>query len=203
MYIDEAASVSGSPLLQACTTNETISAIHDLLVLNQYMVNKVATGDLWNNAVFAGLYIVPLLSKLLTIRHNVFDATLAREESCRIGALLYLSSIRRRFGMALTSDIHVQNLKYVISEDINTDTDPIIPWLLVIGGAQAVDLEVREWFVSTTADLLLRLQCNSWHELMATVQGVLWVEGILEAECRQFHVDVAVEAWDKYGYLFS
>lgn len=200
MCANEAASVSGSPLLQACTTNETISAIHDLLVLNQYMVNKAVAGDLWNNAVFAGLYIVPLLSKLLTIRHTAFGATLAKEESCRIGALLYLSGIRRRFGMALTTDIHVQNLKYALSEDINTDL--ILPWLLVVGGTQAVDLEVREWFVSTTANLLLRLQCNSLNELMAAVRDVLWVEGILEAECRQFYVDVAAEAWNKHGYLF-
>lgn len=180
-----------------------ISAIHDLLALNQYMVNKAEAGDLWDNAVFAGLYIVPLLSELLTIRHNTSSATLAIEESCRIGALLYLSGVRRRFGITLTSDIHVQNLKYAISEDISSNTGPLLPWLLVIGGAQSVQLEDRKWFVSATANLLLRLQYNTWDGLMEDVQGVLWVEGMLEAECSQFHTDVTSEIWNKYGFLFS
>jgi hypothetical protein len=180
-----------------------ISAIHDLLALNQYMANKAEAGELWDNAVFAGLYIVPLLSELLTIQYNASGATLAHEGSCRIGALLYLSGIRRRFGITLTSDIHVQNLKLAISEDISSNTNPILSWLLVIGGAQSVQLEDREWFVSATANLLLRLQYNTWDELMASVRGVLWVEGILEAELGQFHADVTSEAWNKYGFLFS
>ncbi|OBT53596.1 hypothetical protein VE04_06287 [Pseudogymnoascus sp. 24MN13] len=203
VYAGEVTSLSGSRLLQACATNGMISAIHDLLVLNQYMVNKAEENDLWDNAVFAGLYIVPLLSKLLTIRHNAFDAALATEKACRIGALLYLSGIRRRFGITLTSDIHVQNLKHAISEDKSSNPDPIRPWLLIIGGAQSVQLEDREWFVSETANLLLRLQYNTWDELMAAVRGVLWVEGILETECDQFHADVTSEVWNKYGFLFS
>lgn len=180
-----------------------ISAIHDLLALNQYMVNKTEAGDLWDNAVFAGLYIVPLLSELLTIRHNTSSATLANEESCRIGALLYLSGIRRRFGITLTSDIHVQNLKLNISEDISSNTNPILSWLLVIGGAQSVQLEARGWFVSATANLLLRLQYNTWDGLMKDVRGVLWVEGILEAECGQFQAEVTSELWNQYGYPIS
>lgn len=180
-----------------------ISAIYDLLALNQYMANKVEAGDLWDNAVFAGLYIVPLLSKLLTLRHNAFNATLAKEETCRTGALLYLSGIRRRFGIALTADIHVQNLKHAISEDISSNTNPILPWLLVTGGTQSVELEDRQWFVSATAGLLLRLQYSTWDELMAALRGVLWVEGILQAECDQFHTDIASEIWSKYGYMFS
>lgn len=179
-----------------------ISATYDLLALNQYMVNKAEAGDLWDNAIFAGLYIVPLLSKLLTIRYNTFDATLAKEESCRIGALLYLSGIRRRFGIALTGDIHVQILKRAISEDISSNTDPILPWLLVIGGVQSVELEDRKWFISEVANLLLRLQYDTWGELMAAVRGVLWVEGILEAECEKFRTDIASEVWNKYGYVF-
>ncbi|KFY94298.1 hypothetical protein V498_03933 [Pseudogymnoascus sp. VKM F-4517 (FW-2822)] len=202
LCVDEIASVFGSRLLQACSTNEMISATYDLLALNQYMVNKAEAGDLWDNAIFAGLYIVPLLSKLLTIRHNTLDATLAKQESCRIGALLYLSGIRRRFGIALTGDIHVQTLKRAISEDISCNTDPILPWLLVIGGVQSVKLEDRKWFISEVANLLLRLQYSTWGELVAAVRGVLWVEGILETECEQFRTDIASEVWSKYGYIF-
>ncbi|KFY34458.1 hypothetical protein V494_06754 [Pseudogymnoascus sp. VKM F-4513 (FW-928)] len=200
---EEIASISGSRLLQACTTNDMISAIHDVLALNQYMVREAEARSLWDNAVFAGLYVVPLLSKLLAIRHNALDAALAKEESCRIGALLYLSGIRRKFGLALTSDIHIRNLKHAISEDSFSNTDPILLWLLVIGGAQSIEHDVREWFVSATVDLLLRLQYNTWDSLMSVVRGALWVEGILEAECRQFHADVASEARNKYGYMFS
>ncbi|KFX97610.1 hypothetical protein V490_02708 [Pseudogymnoascus sp. VKM F-3557] len=202
VYGDENVAVSESKLLQACTTNGMISAIYDLLSLNQFMVNKVKLGDLWDNAVFAGLYIVPLLSKLLSVRHDAFGTILAKEESCRVGALLYLSGIRRRFGVALISDIHVQSLKNAILEDDSSTINPILPWLLVIGGSQSFQLEDREWFVSTTTSLLLR-QNSTWKELMAAVQDVLWVEGILEVECDKFHMDVISEAWSKYGHLLT
>lgn len=202
VYGDEAVAVSESKLLQACTTNGMISAVYDLLSLNQFMVNRVELGDLWDNAVFAGLYIAPLLSKLLSVRHDDFRTILAKEESCRIGALLYLSGIRRRFGLALISDLHVQNLKNAILEDNSSTINPILTWLLVIGGSQSVHLEDREWFVSTTTTLLLG-QYSTWRELMAAMKDVLWVEGILEVECDKFHMDVINEAWSKYGHLLT
>jgi hypothetical protein len=180
-----------------------ISVIHELLVLNEFMVSKAAAGELWDNGVFAGLHVVPLLSRLLTIRHETCSSALAKEESCRIGALLYLSGIRRRFGVALASGIHIQSLKHAICNDDSRNTNPILPWLLVIGGAQSVTPEDRERFVSETADLILRLQYSTWDELMTVVRDALWVEGILETECDTFRTNVSSEAWNKYGHLFS
>jgi hypothetical protein len=179
-----------------------ISVINELLMLNDFMVGK-ASGSMWGNGVFAGLHVVPLLSRLLTIRHNTTSPTLAKEESCRAGALLYLSGIRRRFGVDLTSGIHVQNLKLAICRDASRETNPIMPWLLVVGGAQSVVLEDRNWFISATADLILSFRYNTWDELMRDVRDILWVEGILENECGRFHADVVAEIRSKYGHIFS
>jgi hypothetical protein len=182
------------------------SAINDLLALVQYMVNELAFRDLWDDGVFAGLHVVPLLDKFLSFRHNNVedDSAVAREECCRIAALIYLGSIRQRFGVQLTPDIFIPKLKQgIVCMDKSTPEEikNLLLWLLLLGGAQSIHHEDHDFFVGAIAGAMMRLKCTSWDELMTAVHKVSWVDGILKAECDKFHLDVSSELWNSYGHF--
>lgn len=195
------------PLLDSCVTDEMNSAIYELLVLIQYMVSALAVRDLWDDGVFAGLHVVPLMSKFLSIHHDISESSpaLAREESCRLGALLYLGGIRRRFGVNLTPDVYIPKLKKaIISQDnSNAEINPVLLWLLVIGGIQSLAHEDHPWFVTEASNLIIGMEYSTWEELMTAVRTVSWVDGILQVECEKFRMEVASELWNSYGYFWS
>jgi hypothetical protein len=195
-------------LLEACLTDEMVSAIKDLLALNKFIVSELAIRDLWDDGVFAGLQVVPLLSKLLSIRHETsrHNPAFSRQESCRISATLYLAGIWRRFGVNLATGIYISKLKDAIITQDNSNldkSDPILLWILLIDGVQSLIHAEHKWFVSATAELIVRRQFNRWEELVDTLGGVLWIEGILDVECDEFHRELSAESWNTYGHIFS
>jgi hypothetical protein len=183
-------------------------AINELLVLNRLMVSELKVRDLWGDGIFAGLNVVPVLSKLLSIRYETVESgpAPARQEACRIGAILYLAGVRRRFGVNLVTNIYIPKLKdSVIAQDNPSleKTDPILLWTLMVGGVQSFMHEEHKWFVSATANLVIHRRYNMWEELMAVMWGVLWIDGILEAECNEFKGEVSAELWTSHKHIFS
>jgi hypothetical protein len=201
-------STSDLTLLEACLTGDMAIAVNELLALNQFIVSELAVRDLWDDGVFAGLHVVPLMSQLLSIRYDTSgsDPTFERQESCRIGALLYLAGIRGRFGVNLTTGVYIPKLKDAIIAQGSSSleiTDPILLWVLFIGCVQSIRHAEHRWFVSATADLIMGLQWSMWEDLMASVRGVLWIEGILQIQCDEFRREVSAELWSSYEHLFS
>jgi hypothetical protein len=195
-------------LLDACISQDLASALKELLTFIQHMKNELAVRDLWDDGVFAGLHLVPLLAKFLSFRHdNIEDnPALAREESCRIAALMYLGGIRQKFGVMLTSEIYVPKLKQAIVSQDKSNPEHIkhlLLWLLLIGGVQSHRHEDHSFFVGALAGAMMRLRCHTWDELLTAVRTVSWVDGIMEKDCDQFHIEVSSELWNSYGLFMS
>jgi len=196
-------------LLNACLTAEMTSAVTELLTLNQFMIDELAVRVLWEDGPFAGLHVVPLLSKFLSVRHNISDSNpaVAREESCRIGALLYLAGVRQRFSVNLAaSNTYIPKLKSAILGQgvLNMEeSNHLLLWLLVIGGVQSLLHEDHHWFVSAAANLIMHLQCGSRGEVMGIVRRVSWLDGILDIECDEFYTEASSELLSAYGHVFN
>jgi hypothetical protein len=170
------------------------------------MTKELTSRNLWDDGVFAGLYIVPILSKLLSIHPPAipYDPALARQESCRIGAMLYLADLRRRFGVNLPTDTYILKLKdVIIAQGGLGGTDLVLLWVLVVGGVLSFGHEEHGWFVETVAGLVVCQGYSMWEELMAVVCVVLWINGILEDECKFFRDEVSTELWTLHSYVFS
>jgi hypothetical protein len=183
-------------------------AINELLVLNRFVVNGLTVRDFWDDSVFAGLNVVPVLSKLLSIRYETVecDPAFARQDACRISAILYLAGIRCRFEANLATNVYIPKLKDTIiaQGDSNLEkTDLILLWALMIGGVQSFRHDEHKWFVSATANLVVHNRYSIWEELMAVVCGVLWINGILEVKCNEFQGEVSSELWTSYRHIFS
>lgn len=185
-----------------------VHAVNELLALNQFMVSELTARDFWNDGFFAGLNIFPVLCKFLSIRYDTVDRdpVLARQEACRICAILYLAGIRCRFGGNLTTNIYIPKLKesIIAQNDPNLgETDPILLWLLMIGGIQSFMHEEHKWFVSAIANRVVHNQYSSWRELMAVACRVLWIDGLLKAECSELRDELSTELWTSHRHEFS
>lgn len=192
-------------LLDACITEEMVSAAKELLALTQYMISELAVRDLWDEGIFAGLHVVHLIYKFLSFRHNINECgtTLAREESFRLGALIYLGSIRQKSGVQFTAEIFVLKLKQAIIASALAEINPLLLWLLLLGGAQSLDCDGHGWFIRTTICAINRLEYLSWDELIACARRVSWVDGILNIECENFHREISTELFRVHGYSIS
>lgn len=170
--------------------------------LSQFIIKEVSVRALWDDGVFAGLYVVPVISKFLSIPHNITDQDLAflRQETCRLGAILYLAGIRQGFGIELHLEIYVSKLKLILAIP-NQDHDVLLSlWLLVLGGLQSFLSEHHGWFVSATADLIMRLHYSFWDEVIAALNQVIWIEGLLGAGFAEFRMEITSTLWDSFEY---
>lgn len=199
-------SLSRPTILQSCLTDEMSNAVMELLTFNQFLARELTVRDIWEDDVFAELNLIPVLSKLLSIRLESaeHDSAFARQEACKIGAILYIAGIRARFGVKLATNVYIPKLKdsIVAQADSNLEKPvPFLSWVLMIGGVQSFMHEEHEWFVSTIANIAVSKRYSMWEELMADVRGILWIDGMLEAECSKFRGEVSRELWTSYRVI--
>lgn len=188
-------------LLKSLLASELVDTFSTLFATNRFMVSELATKNLWNEGLFAGLYIMPILSKLLSIDTALGAAapSIWRQEACRIGAILYLAGVRKRFGLNLATNVYIPKLKGAINGWDVLDFDNshhILLWALVIGGIQSLLHEDHPWFISKLTAFLSKLGCASWDAVLAMVHDVLWVEGIFEDECEELQREISAPLWD-------
>lgn len=208
LHIVPLSSVPDRSLMDSCVTKDFSLAISEFLNLVHYMERELAVRDLWDDGVFAGLHVVPLLARLLSVRHDSVedDPALAREEACRTAVLMYLGSIRRNFGVQITPEIFIPKLKQsIVFMDKSTpeEMQNVLLWLLLIGGVQSIDHEDHGFFIGAISGAMIRLKCGTWDELMTAARAISWVDGILEPECTKLHVEVSSELWHTYGHFIT
>lgn len=88
-----------------------------LLNFNQLLSDQIQATDLWSDGVYAGLNLMPVLHEFLSIQYDysVGDACLRKQGAYRAAAVIYLSTIRARFGVELSAHIHVRKLKSLLT----------------------------------------------------------------------------------------
>lgn len=176
-------------LIGACQTAEMRFAMNLLQDLSHLVAGELSRRDLWNDGVFAGMHVVPVLHHLLSTRHEITqeNSAVLGEESCRLGAILYLGAIRLKFGLTLTADVYVRKLKDCIllkGEASWDETPEILIWLLVLGGIQSTFMEEEHaWFIAALASHAASAGYMSWEDLMSLVREVLWIDKAFEGEC--------------------
>jgi hypothetical protein len=196
-------------LLGICRTADIHTAIKDLYGLNQLIADEITSRNLWIDGVFAGLNIVPVFHRLLSARHEISqeNSALLSEESCRLGALLYLAEIRSKFGVNLTPDIHTRKLKDAImlqGEAAWDENGEILVWLLIIGGIQSLSMEEEHaWYVEALASRAASHGYISWEDLMSLVREVLWIDGVFEVKCATLRDEVSTRSWLLYHHTLS
>ncbi|KAH7369531.1 hypothetical protein BKA65DRAFT_718 [Rhexocercosporidium sp. MPI-PUGE-AT-0058] len=191
-----------SPLLAIANTPNLHLAMADLLVLNRLLAHELEIRDLWDDGVFAGLHVVPVISKFLSVPPNAIeeDPAMTKQEACRLAALLYLAGVRQRFGVDLQTDRYTSKLKQCL-QSLNWDGDDVVLlWLLFLGGVKRSSKETHDWFVSVMADLIVSLKYNFWDEVMAALKQGLWVDGLFGVDREKFRTEITSKLWETFEY---
>lgn len=162
--------------------------------------------ELWDDGVFAGLRVVPFVARFLSFRHNEIEGNpaLAREEACRTAALIYLGSIRERFGVPLTPEVFIPKLKQaivVMDKSKPREIGNLLLWLLMLGGVRSHGHDDHSFFVGAIAGTIACLDYHAWDEVMTGVRRISWVDGILEDACDKFRKEISAELWETYGRI--
>jgi hypothetical protein len=184
--------VSGSRLLPFMSTKmhniyQDISAL--TLILNG------ASAQVWLDANYAGLHIYPTLHKLLTIQSEISnDAADMAEEILRLGGLLFLAGIRRRFGISpVVTHVQISKLQAIFEQNQEMwrgASDSLQMWVLFMAGCAATTREERAWAVKalmrqSTGLLVFPL----WDDIMGVVTAMWWIGEVFSISCRSLKVE--------------
>ncbi|KAF2491986.1 hypothetical protein BU16DRAFT_100010 [Lophium mytilinum] len=180
---------------------EIISIFDDLkacTALTSYESEHLGV-DYWLKSTFApyGAWTNPMIHRLLTLRplslKSTQEAVIA--EVCRVGGLLYIAPIWRKFGAspARTTDL----IKHLVSTLETYVVDwgelrPFLHWAMFFGCLEAPAGDERDWFLSRIVKLMMSLGVK-WADYIAAVKGVMFTnevfagtDELMRAEIEEF-----------------
>lgn len=162
---------------------------------------------LWEDAQFARIWVEPLVRRLIDCEQmfssseigDVVDnslTSLVAEECCRIGALLLLSKIRRRFDQSsgrrnpdrparlIFTGYETDKLKNLVSDHPTswTTVNPLCIWIATLAALETIGSHDGKWFQDLLRKTAQRAGLHQWHEVVVMASNLLWVKEILDDE---------------------
>ena len=182
-----------------------IEIFQDISHLNTTIIVECESRPLWQDAMFPGMNVIPLIYRLLILprtdpsRERLASAQII-QEACRLAALLYLGEIRRCFGIAqIPSSLYVRKLYVLLVESQLLDWDPynvVYLWVLLIGGICAGVLsdraEERTWFVHMVVEAMQRWKLHSFEEVVTVAAKFLWLTDVFKNIQKSFQREVEI-----------
>lgn len=142
---------------------------------------------LWQDEAFVKTWVNPLSYRLLDggIELIDVDETNFVNECCRLGALILLSKIRRRFGARLVfTGLETERLRILLEiygEEWKAYKAMLI-WVAILAALETV-AEDRLWFCRVVENTARAMDLQGWDEAMMHASNLLWVGDVLDKEC--------------------
>ena len=168
---------------------EKISRIcTDIRQVQDVMRVEINQRDLWNDTMFRGLYIFPIIGDLLAIRVDVDgdDGSGVHLEAFRLGAILYVNNLRAKFGVdTLPGDpLYAGKLQELLSTStfVNETPSTLLVWVLSVAATSQYIPDQRDWFIELFTEISIRENIGSYGELMAILTQLVWDESLLDIQ---------------------
>jgi hypothetical protein len=149
---------------------------------------------IWEDTVFQGLYIVPILGQVLAMRRQSIDDVEERNailELFRLAAVLYISALRTPFGVDTISTeplyaakLHSALISYSLVEGISS---LVLVWVLSVAFTSNCEIDRKHCFKRELIGLLVTLDIANFQTLKETLTAVVWDEDLLasQSQCLQ------------------
>lgn len=162
-------------------------ALEDLSELAALLENQPTSGRVWNDPMFVGLMINPVVPKLLSVPRyvNGDDITSVMHEACRIATLLYLDELRRQFGVyPVPTELRVAKLMTLLTLRAASwrPFQRLLLWVLVIGGINSLTSLSSSWFAHAIGAIYQELGLSSWKAASVSLAGLPWNEHVFAAK---------------------
>lgn len=112
-------------------------------------------------------------------------------EGCRLGALILLSKIRRRFilphAKVIFTGVETDNLRFLLENYVEkwTVMKQLLLWASVLGAMETMESEDGEWYCGMVRRVAKGLGLKEWEEVTVVVGPMLWVGEVLDLECEE------------------
>lgn len=182
-----------------------VEIFQDISHLNTAIMVECQSRPIWQDAMFPGMNIMPLIYRLLILPHpdpskEPLASAQVIKEACRLAALLYLGEIRRCFSIAqIPSSLYVRKLYVLLVESQLFDWDPynvVYLWVLLMGGICAGissdRAEERTWFVHMVVQAMQKWKLHSFEEVVTVAAKFLWVTDVFEKIQKSFQREIEI-----------
>jgi hypothetical protein len=177
-------------------SDEMMDILTELSVLTMALSADSAQRVSWDDPNFPGFAFYPTLYKLLAIQtisneNNFRDAV---QEMCRLGGILFLAEVRRKFGISPIVT-HVQTTKLRRLLDTNhmlrgEELDCIRIWAIVMACCAEPTEANRAWAVRALIRSSVFSRYQSWDNLINMISNLWWIEEVFFSKSRELRVDV-------------
>lgn len=152
---------------------------------------------LWQDQDFVKTWVNPLSYRLLDggIELIDVDETNFVNECCRLGALILLSKIRRRFGARLVfTGLETERLRILLEMYVEEwkAYRTMLLWVAILAALETV-AEDRLWFCRVIENTARAMDLQGWDEVMMHASNLLWVSDVLDKECDTLRLLVHIQ----------
>jgi hypothetical protein len=174
-----------------------VDIFQDLGITCMAIKSELKKRLLWQDESFLQAQVNPLTYRLLNsgIQLEDVDETNVEGESCRLGALIFLSKIRRRFGARLVfTGVETERLRVLLEMYGETweTYKKMLLWVAVLAALET-DSEERLWFCDVIGKTAKAMGLQSWEGIVAHASNLLWVGDVLDKECDDLRPLVHIE----------
>jgi len=147
---------------------------------------EISQRNLWNDTMFRGLYIFPIMGDLLATRAEIDSDETVKLEAFRLAAILYVNNLRAKFGVdTLTGDpLYADKLQELLSTSSFMRESPstLLIWVLSVPVSSQYIPDQRDWFIERFNEISVRENIGSYHDLIDILTQVVWDESLLDIQ---------------------
>jgi hypothetical protein len=164
-----------------------VNIFQDLGITCMAIKSELKKRSLWQDESFLKERINPLTYRLLNSGMQLEDIeeTNFIGESCRLGALIFLSKIRRCFGARLVfTGVETERLRVLLEMygDKWKTFETMLLWVAILAALET-DSEDRLWFCDIIGKTAKAMDLQIWEDIIARASNLLWVGDVLDKEC--------------------
>ncbi|KAI0147608.1 hypothetical protein GGR57DRAFT_476136 [Xylariaceae sp. FL1272] len=180
---------------------DLLSALKATAAVASYINRRRHEVNFWQSDVLAARILGPALHELLSLEGRALPndpcdphfSGIAAREAFRRSALIFLASIKAKFG-AVPWDLerHIEDFRQI--SEIPRVEWPVIPelnlWAHTIVALQDSNSERRSQHVAVIVSIIEALGFTSAHQALEVVRGIIWVEDVFADRVQSLHDDI-------------
>ncbi|PQE05702.1 peptidase M14 protein [Rutstroemia sp. NJR-2017a BVV2] len=155
--------------------SDMLDIMKSLSILTVMINEECKKRNMWMDENFPGLCIYPVLSRVLTVQTMVKNDL---EELLRIGAMLFVSETRRKFGVGpIRTRVLVSKLRRLFENTASWEEDErrLKIWVLVMAVCAASSSRDYQWAVNALREVM---SVGSWDDIVREGKRMWYVEEI-------------------------
>jgi hypothetical protein len=186
--------------MQLCGISSLISfemsdILSELSLITVVLKKECSERIVWNDSNWVGFGVYPTIFKLLLIQAKSEEDELKSliQGVCRLGGILFLSEIRRKFGVApIVTEVQAVKLRRIFATSRliwHEDLEALRLWALVIAGCAISTKVERAWVVEEMAAPHFSSRYHQWDDIIKVVSQLWWIDDVFFSKCTELETD--------------